>query len=164
MALHAVPLAQLRELPGILKTPLEENVWTHPTLPHGVPRGALTEVARPTGAGRTSFVLDLLAGHPGQRAAWIEGELSFYPPALPLHGVDMGRVLFIEAGSDLLWATQQILRSQLFPIVVLEKGRALLGENDLRRLQILAHQGNTALLLLSDQPARQGAWLFKRRA
>ncbi len=157
-------LELLRELPGILKHSPEENIWEHPTIPHGIPRGAITEVARPSGTGRTAFVLELLAAHPTQRAAWIEDELSFYPPALPLYGVDMNQLLFVEAGPDLLWATQQILRSQLFPIVVLEKGRALLGENDLRRLQILAHQGNTALLLLCEKPAQQGSWIFKRRA
>lgn len=157
-------LELLREIPGILKTSPEENVWTHPLLPHGVPRGAITEVARANGTGRTAFVLELLAAHPEQRAAWVEDEISVYPPALPLYGVAMERLLFVEAGHDLLWATQQVLRSQLFPIVVVEKGDALLTENDLRRLQILAHQGNTSLLLLCDQPARQGAWLFKRRA
>jgi hypothetical protein len=157
-------LEVLRELPGILKISPEENVLPHPALSAGVPRGAITEVARATGTGRTSFILDLLAANPASRCAWIEEEITFYPPVLHLHGIDPQQVFFVEAGNDLLWATQQILRSQLFPIVVLEKGRSLLTENDLRRLQILAHQGNTALMLLGPKRAAQGSWIFKRRA
>lgn len=157
-------LELLRELPGILKISPEENVLPHPALSAGVPRGAITEVARANGTGRTTFILDLLSANPDQRCAWIEDELTFYPPALTLHGIDPRQVFFVEAGFDLLWVTQQVLRSQLFSIVVLEKCHALLSENDLRRLQILAHQGNTALILLSPKRAAQGTWVFKRRA
>ena len=54
-----------------------------------------------------------------QVVAWIEEDFSLYPCALPQHGVEMERVLFVESGGESLWSAHQILRSGLFEVVVL---------------------------------------------
>jgi hypothetical protein len=122
----------------------------------GIARGALTEVSGPAGGGKTEVVLRFLAENPKLRAAWIEEALSVYPCAFPLHGVNLNRVLFVrDPGTHAVWAAQQILRSGIFPVVVLAV--KALAELDLRRLQLAAEQSNASVLLLSEEPAR-GAW------
>mgnify|MGYP001576644081 CR=1 FL=1 len=157
-------LSELRELPGLIQVPLEENTLACSKVSGGIPRGAITEIAHSNGSGRTQVFLQLLREHPPLRAAWVERELSLNPAALPLEGIDVDRLFFVEGGDHLLWSTQQLLRSQLFPIVVLERGQKSFSDQDLRRLQILAHQGNTALLLMSERPMLRASWVFRRKA
>ena len=88
---------RLREIPGILRTPLEDQVWSIPSSPGGsIPRGAITEVFGKNGVGRTKVFLELMKAHPELRAAWVEKELSFFPPCLKREGID--EFLYREAG------------------------------------------------------------------
>lgn len=171
-------LAELRALVGVLKTPPIKEVFPFSRLGAdlGIPRGAVTEVSGPSGGGKTETVLSFLAENASIRVAWIEDELTAYPCAFPQAGVALERVLFVdlarpnrfsadlarpnrfskEAGLDALWTTHQILRSQLFGIVVLNSKQ--IYERDLRRLQLSSEQAQASLILLSDSPKIRGAW------
>lgn len=167
MKLIMTNLAHLRSIPGLLPSvPAPREALPFSGLKGGVPRGAVIEVCGPHGSGKTEFVLKFLSENPKLRVAWIEEQLSVYPCALPQHGVELNRVLFVDGGRELLWCAHQALRSRLFKVVVVSGfGEARVqGTRDaqrgveLRRLQLAAEQSGSTLILLSEEPTRRGAW------
>jgi hypothetical protein len=118
----------------------------------------VTELSGPEGCGKTELLLQFLAKNPSLRAAWVENKRSIYPSAFPRYGVSLTRVLFVEAGTDTLWATQQVLRSQLFPLVVVRGLETDANALTLRRLQLAAEQAHAAVVLLPEHPTESGAW------
>lgn len=127
----------------------------------GIPQGALSEISGRQGAGKSGLVLELLAAHPGIRGAWIEPELTAYPRAFPSYGIAPDRILFVEAGKELLWSASQCLRSQLFGVVCLSiPGRAQVPETALRRLQLEARRSGAAVICLRDLPTLGATWPF----
>lgn len=156
-------LALLRALPGVLPSvPAPRESLPFTGLKGGIPRGAVIEVCGSHGSGKTEFVLKFLAENPKLRVAWIEDQMSVYPMALPQHGVGLSRVLFVDADKELLWIAHQIMRSRIFKVVVLSGAKAALGGREgaieLRRLQLAAEQTGSTLVLLSEEPTREGAW------
>lgn len=164
-------LAHLRSLPGVLPSvPAPREALPFSGLKGGVPRGAVIEVCGSDGSGKTEFVLKFLSENPKLRVAWIEEQLSVYPCALPQHGVELNRVLFVEGGSELIWCAHQVLRSRIFKVVVVSGfgGVRVNGTRErtsdeqrgieLRRLQLAAEQSGSTLILLSEAPTRRGAW------
>lgn len=124
----------------------------------GLPKGAVVEVSGSSGGGKTEVVLRFLAENPEARVAWIEDELTIYPCAFPQNRVGLERVLFVESKpSEVLWTVHQILRSQVFGVVVLRVG-ASIDEMALRRLQLAAEKTQTTVILLSEEAARRGTW------
>jgi len=113
----------------------------------GVPRGAITAIA---GVGKTELAVRLIAENPTFRVAWIEEHLSIFPLALLQRGVGLSRVLFIDAGPDLAWSALQVLKAQIFPVVVIYA--ADLDLNTLRRVQLAAETANSACIWLADEP------------
>ncbi len=120
-------------------------------VPSGLPRGAITEIA---GSGKTELVMQFLAENPHVKAAWIEPVLSLYPCAVLQRQVALDRMLFNEAGKEVPWVTLQLLRSQLFHIVVLDA--ACSDFRALRRFQLATEKANCGLILLSNRLQR--AW------
>jgi hypothetical protein len=191
----AARLARLRALPGILKSRQDRQALACPLIsewPEGLPCGAISEFVSAAGGGKTEAAIRILAENPGIRGAWIEPTLTVYPCAFPQLGVTLDRVLFTEPGDQALWAAHQILRSQLFGLVVLsvpeaplaaagaralqakavaapfQSAQALtasnLNEIDLRRLQLSAEKSGAALLLLRERPTVRGNWAIAIQA
>ena len=131
-----------------------------------LPTGAITELASPLGEGKTEWLLRYLANKPMLRVAWLEPggtEYSSFPSAFPEYGVSLSRVLFIDCGKQLLWAAQQVIKSQIFEIIVIKGSESapahdLLNEMDLRRLQLLAEKSQLSIVLLKDKLTQKGAW------
>jgi hypothetical protein len=125
-----------------------------------VPRGAVSEFSGKLGSGKTEWLLrELFAKHSAARIAWIESTPGVYPVSFPQNQVTLERVLFIEAGENLLWSAQQVLRSGLFPFVVLhEPPTDLLS---LKRLQLAAEKAESAVLLLKTEPTAPPCWALK---
>lgn len=69
--------------------------------------GALAEISGMNGTGKTEYVLRKLAHIKEHRIAWIEDKLTIYPSAFPGYGVALDRVLFVETGKDVVWASLQ---------------------------------------------------------
>ena len=164
-------LERLRNIPGILKQA--------PDSPHPefegirIPRGAITEISGPAGSGKTEWTLRFIQQNFDQhskherigsvetaRVCWIEDVFTANPRGFTEHGLDLSRFLFVEGGRDSLWATHQVLRSQLFDAVVLWVRESVLSVNEpsveLRKLQLSAEQAGVPLLLLSPQPRPTG--------
>ncbi len=169
-------LARLRQIPGVLPKA--------PTAPHfefegiPVPRGAITEISGPAGSGKTEWTLRFIRQTLRQnfdqhsqncerigsvetaRVCWIEDVFTANPRGFAEHGLDLSHFLFVEGGRDSLWATHQVLRSQLFDAVVLWVRESVLSVSEpsveLRKLQLSAEQAGVPLLLLSPHPRPTG--------
>ena len=127
--------------------------------PGGLPLG---QVALLEGPGRTQAVATLLAEHAGQTCAWVEERLSAYPPGLAQRGVALERLLFVESGAQWSWVLAQLLRSQVFKVIIVAS--ALKGsevEAGLRRLQLAAERSQSLVLLLA--PPQGPAWAVRLR-
>ncbi len=144
----ALSLDELKSLVGI-KAPKE--TFDFSLLHEGVPKGAITEVI---GNGKTEFALALLAEHPETRVAWIEESLSVYPFGFLQRNVQLGRVLFVESGTETCWSALQVLKAQVFQIVVLYSES--LGLSHLRKIQLAAEKSQAAVLWLT--PESRALW------
>lgn len=152
-------LAELRALLG--DTCVRQESFPFSWIPGGIPRGALTEISGTLGSGKSEFLLKFLAENPGVPIAWIEEELTVFPTAFPQRGVGMERVLFVQAGDELAWASRQILRSGLFGIAVISAEHVEENlEVTLRRLQLDAEKSRTSVVLLTEQSGKKGKWTF----
>ncbi len=129
----------------------------------GLPRPGIVEVYGPVGAGRIQVVGALLAAATARRRAvvWVDPMRRLYPPALAELGVELPLLLIVRPSEDgsqpWLWATEQLLRSGCFELVVVDRP----DEQGLPRRPIGArwaraaeHGGSTALVL-GERPARQ---------
>ena len=123
----------------------------------GLPKGALVEFSGQAGSGKTETILRFLAQNPEVRVAWVEENFTIYPCAFPQAGVGLDRVLFVETGSvELLWSVNQILRSQIFGVVVLvAKEQNVIA---LRRLQIEAEKAGATVILVAETAQQIGNW------
>ena len=127
--------------------------------PPGLPLGQLVLIQ---GAGRTQAVAQLMAEHPLLLVAWVEEHMSAYPPGLAQQGVTLERLLFIESGGQWSWVLAQLLRSQVFKVIVAAsplKGPEV--EAGLRRLQLAAERSQSLVILLG-QPEGP-AWAIRSR-
>lgn len=149
----------LRSLPGILpQGKLDRKVFPAPGLLEcGIPRGAITEISGREGGGKTEFLMDFLKANANLRVAWVESRMTVYPFALAAHGISLRRILFVEPPvTNLVWTLHQLLKSGLFEVVVLS--HAVLPDVDLRKLQIFSEQAQAAMVMLADEPRREGSW------
>ena len=64
----------------------------------------------------------------------------------------------LHLSKDVLWSVYQTLRSGLFGIAVISFKKSSLSEVDMRRLQLLAEQTGSSILLLSELPILEGCW------
>ena len=127
------------------------------SLGEGLPKGALVEISGRTGGGKTEVVFRFLAQNPTLRVAWIEEDFTIYPCARPLNRVGLERVLFVDSPpGQALWTAHQILRSQVFGVLVLKA--SCVSEMELRRLQRAAGKSQVTVILLSQEPAKRGTW------
>src|ERR1700737_2534231 len=114
----ATGLASLRELigqNGMTAGYRNRSCLSFSMLEEGIPKGALTEISGP---GKTEFLVRFLSEHPSLKVAWVEDQISVYPYAIFQRKAYLQRILFAEAGSNSLWALMQILRSQVFGVIV----------------------------------------------
>lgn len=145
-------------------------------LSRGIPLGALIEVSGPAGGGKTEVVLQFLAENPQLKVAWVENSMTIYPCVFLEKKLELNRVLFVET-LDLLWVAHQVLKSQIFGVLVLPPTRVVLNssshdsshsrgegliaqinEVQLRRLQIAAEKAQVSVFLLTEMALEEGAW------
>lgn len=152
-------LEKLRSIPGIIKNPAparEALFWEQANV--SIPRGTLNEVSGVNGSGKTESILRLLGKNQGKigKTAWIEDLFTAYPVSFIQHEIHLDEIFFIESGSESLWTAHQILRSQLFGLVILKFHEWTLEKKDplveLRRLQLSAEQSQSYVFLLTEVP------------
>jgi hypothetical protein len=164
----ASAITSLRELIGTTSGYRNRSSLSFSLLEGGIPKGALTEISGP---GKTEFLVRFLSEHPSQKVAWIEDQISIYPYAIFQRKAQLQRILFAEAGTNSLWALMQVLRSQVFGIIVFssttttrlsksgvgggigqESCRTLFDERTLRAMQLSAEKAQASVVFLRDEP------------
>lgn len=149
------------QIPGLISaSQIEAEQLVCSQLPGAVTRSSITELSGPSGCGKSEVALKFISENTNVRVAWLENEMTAYPRAFPLHGVPLDRVLFCSAGEELAWTAQQILKSGLFPIVVISP-QVVLTPTDLRRIQLATEQSRSTVILLSEKPTAAGAWTIR---
>lgn len=145
----------LEELKRLLQVKEKENLSCS-LLESGIPKGVITEI---TGTGKTEFVLAFLREHPTLRVAWIEENFSVYPFGFMQRNVSLDRILFVESGtSDTLWSVLQVLKSQIFSVVVVYAEN--LDLMALRKIQLASEKSGSATLWLTAKS--RALWPVRR--
>lgn len=110
----------------------------------GWPQGALTELLSDHhGIGELSLLMPALASlsRTGRWIAWVSPPYLPYAPALAAAGLDLTRVLIVQAddADDALWALEQLLRSGVCGAAL--AWPTIIDTRRLRRLQLAAETG-----------------------
>lgn len=160
--------AQIRALEGgarVVRRRASSGVDLVDELLGGLPRPGIVEITGPPGSGRVRFAASLLAEATARRrpVAWVDATRRLYPIALAGHGVELGHLLLVRPPADgshpWLWATEQLLRSGCFELVVVEP--PVLAKGQLPRRPIgarwarAAEHGQSTALVLGERPTRQ---------
>ena len=135
-------------LEGAFARPASKAELPFSLYPEGLPLGALTQILGP---GSTEAILTLFSEQPAHKMAWVEQRLTAYPPGFVQRGANLNCLLFVEGGEHFSWALAQLLRSQLFKVVV--AASPLRGDGielALRRLQLAAEHSGTAMILAAE--------------
>lgn len=94
-------------------------------LTHGMPRGGLTEIIGPSGSGRTTTVVSLMARATAAEefCALIDTTGAFDPESAAAAGMDLARLLWVRCGGDAeraLKAADLIVQAGGFGLVILD--------------------------------------------
>jgi hypothetical protein len=122
----------------------------------GLPRGAITVLTGPLGAGRRTVAAGLCARETaeGRPVAWIDANRTLYPPALSNLGVDLSRLLLVRGAKDRSWyAAEQIAASGAFSVMVATELDAGGGPSRARRLQTSTEGARVTTVLVLDPAA-----------
>ena len=144
-------LKTLSNTPGLETAFAKPKTWgslAFSLYPEGIPVGSLTQILGP---GSTEALLRLFGEHPAAKVAWVEERLTAYPPGFVQGGANLNCLLFVEGGGHFAWALAQLLRSQLFQVVVAASPLKGQGQGlELRRLQLAAEQAGCAMILAAE--------------
>jgi len=122
----------------------------------GWPPGALSEVLEERSGAAFALVQPALV-RLSSEARWlllIAPPFVPYAPALAAAGLDLSRLVVVEAGDETAWAAEQGLRSGACGAVLAWGGRW--DTSALRRLQLAAETGGTMALLFRSAVAARG--------
>jgi cell division inhibitor SulA/protein ImuA len=155
-------LAQLRAHPAFWGSRTRETLSTgfaalDGLLPQGGwPLGALTEILfSRDGVGELQLLMPVLARVTGQGKwlAWVSPPHLPFGPALAARGVDLSRLLLVEAGNpaERQWALEQTLGSGACGAAL--AWRSDFGDRGLRRLQLAAERGGALGFLFRPSEA-----------
>ena len=141
---HIARVAPVRRIPSRLPMGipcLEQYVG-------GWPCPGMSLIQGRPGIGRMGLVLPIIRDltSKGQWVPVVDGAGWLYPPGL--NGVDLSKLIWVQAGARTVWASVQLARSGGFPlVVVLDPPR--LGRGG-RQLLHAAEQGRCSILILSE--------------
>lgn len=125
----------------------------------GWPRNALVEILLPcAGLGELRLLLPTLAALSNKQwIAWINPPFIPYAPALEQYGVDMQKILIIQARehAEALWAVERCSQSACCGAVIAWPDQASLTAKQLRRAQLAARSGNTLGVFFRPLDAEQ---------
>lgn len=144
-----------KELKEQFQTSKNQNCWNFSSQKILVPKGAFIEVF---GNARREVLIEFLRDQRDLTVAWVESELTLFPPSVAQRDVDVTRWLLVEAGENLLWVVEELLTSHFFSVILVSE--MSLTAALWRRFQRECERGGTTLFLLSEQPHEQVGSLF----
>lgn len=123
---------------------------------HGWPSGSLSEILTLHQGAALALMLPMLVAL-SRRARWlllVDPPLVPFAPALAAHGLDLGRLVVVQAGDETAWTMEQALRSGACAAVLgwqgQREGRRGWPVGALRRLQLAADAGDALAILLRE--------------
>lgn len=120
----------------------------------GLPRPGIVSLVGELGSGRTRLVLSWAAARmrQGERIAWVDPLARLYPPAVAEAGVALDRLLLVRPEEPQVgWATEQLVRSGCFGMVVLSDPPDVPSP---RRWKEATWRGHTTLVVLTERPVQ----------
>jgi protein ImuA len=167
VAARAKLLSELRaKLRGLMsgQTAIPRFVFGLPALDTALGGGlqcaAIHDVLSEDPGSAAGFCAALAAGLNGP-VVWVAAHSDLYGPGLAQIGIDLGRLIVVEAGRHTLWACEEALRTRGVAAVVAECRRIDLTVS--RRLQLAAEAGGAVGLLLREAAARRGTTAARTR-
>jgi hypothetical protein len=160
-------LEQLKTLPNLVHLSAPPEGYLFSLSPLGVPKTGLVELAGPLGSGKTEAIFLFLKENPKLKVAWIEKDFTLFPSAIPFYELSLQQILFIDISSpcfkqSLLWCATQLLKSQLFQVLVIS--HLSISEIELRKFQLLSRQTGTLVFLLQNRRTEGQSWFFTLQA
>lgn len=157
--------ARIRELEGgavVRRLRPVTGVGAFDALLGGLPRPGVVELSGPEGSGRARSALALAARHTarGEAVAWVDPLRRLFPPGAQGLGVHLDHLLVVRPVEDgsapWAWATEQLLRSGCFPLVVLEwppvRGLRRAAAHGFARA---VEHGGCTLVVITARPVRE---------
>jgi protein ImuA len=126
----------------------------------GLQRAAIHDVLGEVPGSATGFCVTLAASLDGP-VVWIAARSDLYGPGLVEAGLDLSRLIVVEAGRHTLWACEEALRTKGVAAVVAECRQVNLTAS--RRLQLAAESGGAIGLLLREAATTRGATAARTR-
>lgn len=126
----------------------------------GLQRAAIHDVLGDDPGGATGFCAALAASLDGP-VVWIAAQGDLYGPGLVEAGIDLSRLIVVEAGRHTLWACEEALRTKGVGTVVAECRQLSLTAS--RRLQLAAEVGGATGLLLRTSANGRSATAARTR-
>ncbi|HLG18787.1 MAG TPA: hypothetical protein VI895_03085, partial [Bdellovibrionota bacterium] len=124
------------------------------------------ELCGKEGGGKASLAFKSVAALTQKKipVALITKGASFFPPALAREGIDLGRILWLRPESEerCRWASEQVVRSGLFPLI-LNAYFSYYNERETRRLQLAAERSGSTVLFLRHAHRGTGNFAFALR-
>lgn len=128
----------------------------------GLPVPGIVEICGPEGSGRARVALGVAAAvtRSGRSVAWVDPLARLYPPSAADHGVRLEQLLVVRPAEDgsapWAWATEQLLRSGCFGLVVVDLpertgSRRALSHGWARAVE----HGRSTALVISRRPTRE---------
>jgi RecA/RadA recombinase len=116
----------------------------------GLPRPGIVEICGDFGSGRTQLALAIVAARIRKQepVAWVDWRERFHP--FGLSEAELRALLILQPPVQQgEWATEQLLRSGCFPVVVVADPKGL---KRTVRWKLAAEQGHSSLVLLGRRP------------
>ena len=150
-----VPVRRARDLASAPQAGGRSFSWSVHSL-----SGRLCELATEPGSPWLTLLCRLIlnAESAGEPTAWVTASRdTFYPPDFQANGVDLNSlpVVFAPDARRASRATEHLLRSGAFSLVILQIDGQRLSNAILGRLSSLADQYNAGLLIVTSTPVRR---------
>ena len=153
----------LEGAPPVERRRVDTGVAAIDELLGGLPEPGLVEISGPEGSGRSRLVGAVVAKatQAHKAVAWVDPQHRLYPPGLANLGIELAHLLIVRPGEDgsspWAWATEQLLRSGCFSLVVIDlpprqgQSRRSLAHTWARS----AEYGHCTGLVISPRPTRE---------
>ncbi|MBN20366.1 MAG: hypothetical protein CL678_03675 [Bdellovibrionaceae bacterium] len=123
--------------------------------------GSLIEVSGRLGSGKLEVISDFLMNREDRHLAIIEEFHHFFEKNL----IERKRILFIQSKKDIPWIVEQLFKSGLFSILIIDVPSFSVSEGlvGFRKLQVLAKRYEGLIFFISHFPSNHEHWSFTQK-
>ena len=144
----AEKIKHLKLIIGAVDVSVERDAWAAPTLPDGVPKGAVVEIYGPK---KYEWLILFLKQHPEIKIFWAENTQQVLPTALVQRGLDLKQITFGILGNNSFVSLRKIIQSQVYEVVIAPNNFTELRV--FRAFQLITEKSNNTLFLTAKKPS-----------